>query len=129
MIQRQSNEVLQTLGNHTFASHYETHEFIQKIVTLLKKPDSIKLNRLPTAWREKFRCLSLDQNNFMCMDERLVIPKSDYYSFVTLRASRQRHNVCHSLKHVVAALTPRSRLASENVPQSVKTRVGNINLS
>ena len=69
-------EVLKTLGNFTFAAEYETDEFIQKIVALLKKPDSTKINRLPTPWREKFRCLSLDPNDFIYMDERLVIPKA-----------------------------------------------------
>ena len=69
-------EVLQTLGNFTFASQYETDEFMQKIVALLKKPDSTKINRLPTPWREKFRCLSLDPNDFIYMEEHLVIPKA-----------------------------------------------------
>ena len=69
-------EVLKTLGNFTFAAEYETDEFIQKIVALLKKPDSTKINCLPTPWREKFRCLSLDPNDFIYMDERLVIPKA-----------------------------------------------------
>ena len=69
-------EVIQTLGNYTFASQYGTDEFIQKIVTLIQKPDSTKINRLPTPWREKFRCLSLDQNKVMFMDEQLVITKA-----------------------------------------------------
>ena len=69
-------EVLQTLGNFTFASQYETDEFLQKIILLIKKPDSTKINRLPMPWREKFRCLSLDQHDFIYMDERLVIPKT-----------------------------------------------------
>ena len=69
-------EVLQTLNNFTFASQYKTDEFMQKIVALLKKPDSTKIYRLPTPWREKFRCLSLDPNDFIYMDERLVIPKA-----------------------------------------------------
>ena len=69
-------EVLQTLGNFTFASRYESDEFLQKIILLIKKPDSTKINRLPTPWRKKFRCLSLDQHDFLYMDERLVIPKT-----------------------------------------------------
>ena len=68
-------EVLQTLGKFTFAAHYETDEFLQKVTQLLKKPDSTKINRLPTPWREKFRCLSLDQHDFLYLDERLIIPK------------------------------------------------------
>ena len=69
-------EVLQTLGIFTFASQYETDEFMQKIVALLQKPNSTKIKHLPTLWREKFRCLSLDPNDFIYMDERLVIPKA-----------------------------------------------------
>ena len=42
---------------------------------MLKKPDSTNINRLPTPWRERFRYLSLDQHDFIYMDERLVIPK------------------------------------------------------
>ena len=68
-------EVLQTLGKFTFVAHYETDDFLQKITHLLKKPDSTKITRLPTPWREKFRCLSLDQHDFLYMDERLIIPK------------------------------------------------------
>ena len=68
-------EVIQTLGNFTFASQYEADEFFQKVIGLVKSPDSTKINRLPSLWREKFRCLSLDQNEFIYMDERLVIPK------------------------------------------------------
>ena len=69
-------DVLQTMSNFTFAAKYETDEFLQKIIQLLKKPDSTKINRLPILWREKFRCLSLDDHDFMYMDERLVIPKT-----------------------------------------------------
>ena len=76
MLQRKSDRILQTLGNYTFASQNEIDELIQKIVTSIQKPDSTKINRLPTPWREKLRCLSLDQNKFMYMDERLVIPKA-----------------------------------------------------
>ena len=69
-------EVLQQLGNHTFAAQYESDEFMQKIIGLLKRPDSTKINRLPTPWREKYKCLSLDANDFVYMDERLVVPKT-----------------------------------------------------
>ena len=58
-------EVLQTLGNFTCVSQYEGDEFLQKIIQLMKKPDSTKINRLPTPWREKFRCLSLDQHDLI----------------------------------------------------------------
>ena len=40
-------EVLQTLGNFTFASQYETDEFLQKKLNLMKKPDSTKKTASP----------------------------------------------------------------------------------
>ena len=40
-------EVLQILGNFTFASQYETDEFLQKNILLIKKHDSTKINRHP----------------------------------------------------------------------------------
>ena len=82
-------EVLQTLGNFTCVSQYEGDEFLQKIIQLLKKPDSTKINRLPTPWREKFRCLSLDQHDFIYMDERLVIPKT--LRPIIMRSLHYRH--------------------------------------
>ena len=68
-------EVIQTLGNHTFASQYEADEILQKIIKLIK-PDTTKISRLPTPWREKIKNLRLDNNDFLYMDERLVIPKN-----------------------------------------------------
>ena len=68
-------EVLQTLGNFTFSAQYEIDDFLQKIIDLIKKPDNTKINRLPTPWRKKFRCLSPDDDDFMNIDERLVTPK------------------------------------------------------
>ena len=69
-------EVIQTRGNHTFASQNDADEFLQKTIKLIKKPDTTKISRLPTPWREKFKNLSLDNNDFLYMDERLVIPKN-----------------------------------------------------
>ena len=68
--------VLQNLGNNTFASSYEAYEFLQKIINLHKIPDSTKINRLPTPWREKFKSISRDENDYLYVDERLVIPKA-----------------------------------------------------
>ena len=40
-------EVLQQLRNHIFKAHYESDEFMQKIIGLLKKPGSTKISRFP----------------------------------------------------------------------------------
>ena len=68
-------EVLQSLGNFTFVSQYMSDEFLQKVHGLITLQDSIKRNRLPFPWREKFRCLTLEEHNFLYMEERLVILK------------------------------------------------------
>ena len=64
------------MGNHTFAAQYESDELLQKFIGLLKKPDTAKLSSLPTTWREKYSSLSLDTNDLVYRDERLVIPKA-----------------------------------------------------
>ena len=40
-------KILQTLGSYTFAAHLGSDEFLQKIIGILKKPFSTKINRLP----------------------------------------------------------------------------------
>ena len=58
--------VLQSLEKFAFASQSDSEEFLQKVIGLITKPDSTKINRLPTSWREKFRCLSsLVDRNFI----------------------------------------------------------------
>ena len=69
-------EILQTLDNYTFAAHFESDDFLQKGFELIKKQDSTKNNRMPAPWKQKFKCSSLDTNNYLYMDERLVIPKT-----------------------------------------------------
>ena len=66
------------MGNLTFGAQYESDESMQqKTVGLLKKTDITKISRLPhTPWREKYMCLSLDSNDCVYMDGRLVIRKA-----------------------------------------------------
>ena len=59
---------------YTFAAQFEADDFIQEVISILKTPDATKRIRLPAQWRDKFKCLSLDSNDFLYMDERLVIP-------------------------------------------------------
>ena len=82
-------EVLQNLGNYTFAAQFEADDFLQKVITLLKRPDETKINRLPAPWREKFKCFSLDSNDFLYLYERLVILKVLHP--IILRSLHYRH--------------------------------------
>ena len=45
-------EVLQNLGNYTFASQFKADDFIQKVKSLIKKPEPTNINRRPALWRE-----------------------------------------------------------------------------
>ena len=47
-------EILQNLGNYTFAAQFKADEFIRKYIDLLKKPEPTKINRLPVPWYESF---------------------------------------------------------------------------
>ena len=68
-------EVFRNLGNYTFAAQFEADDILQEVKSLLRRLDATKTNRLPAQWREQFKCFSLDSNDFLHMDEKLVIPK------------------------------------------------------
>ena len=93
-------EILQNLGNYKIVSQFEADGFIQKIISLLKKPDATKINCLPATWRDKFECLSLDSNDFLYMDERLVIPK--LLRPIILRSLHYGHPACDSMLATVS---------------------------
>ena len=93
-------EISQNLGNHNFAAHFEADNFIQKVINLLKYPDSTKIDSLPAPWREKFRCLSLDSHSYFYIDERLVISKA--FRPIILRSLHCGHPGRDSLLATVA---------------------------
>ena len=41
------SELNKQCEQNTFAAHFETDEILQKVITLIQKPDSTKINRLP----------------------------------------------------------------------------------
>ena len=63
------------IGENILAGTYESDELLQKIVNLNKSPDKRKIEKLPAIWQQKFNELSLDENNFIYLDERLIIPE------------------------------------------------------
>jgi len=56
-------------------ANVEKDKLLQKLVNLVKVKDNAQIARLPAPWREKFNSLSLDKNNLLYLDERLIIPK------------------------------------------------------
>ena len=111
-------EILQRPGNYTFAAQIEANNFLQKVIALVKRPEAAKISRLPAPWREKFRCFSLDSNEFLYMDERLVIPKLLVQIFTksSLRTSGPRQHGGNSSKCMVATTQQGSGRNRTNQP-------------
>ena len=63
------------IGQNYVQANYENDRNIQKVIRLFKEKNSAVISRLPPPWREKFNSFSLDSQNLLYMDQRLVIPK------------------------------------------------------
>ena len=64
------------LNNSFLPANYEADSLLQKVIGLVKNKEGARVSRLPSPWRERFNTFSVDQNNFLYRDERLVIPQS-----------------------------------------------------
>ena len=63
------------IGQNLLAANYLDDEFLQKIIAIVKNPTKGKIKNLDSPWRERFQALSLDENDLLHLDDRLVIPK------------------------------------------------------
>ena len=95
-------EILQTLGNYTWAAHFEADQFFQKFLTLMKILDTTKINRLPALWRNNFCNISRDIMDYLHMEEPLVAQKS--LRPIILRRLRFGHPGRYSLLATVASV-------------------------
>ena len=66
---------VEKIGEINLAVNYSSDQLLQNIINLLKKFDKKKFHKLPKIWQQKFRELSLDDNNFIYVEEKLVIPE------------------------------------------------------
>lgn len=57
-------------------ANYEADKTLQKVIELVKRREGAKISRLPNPWRERFNAFSVDDQNFLYRDERLVIPSN-----------------------------------------------------
>ena len=62
------------IGQNSLAAKYLEDEFLQKILNIMKNPTKGKIS-LDSPWRKRFNAFSLDENNLLYIDDRLVIPK------------------------------------------------------
>ena len=63
------------IGQNLLTAIYLDDEFLQKIISIVKNPTKAKIKSLESPWRERFNSLSLDENNLLYIDDRLIIPK------------------------------------------------------
>ena len=66
---------IQRIGENILAGTYESDQTLQTVIQLLKQFDTKKFKKLPKVWQNRFKEFSLDENDFIYVDERLVIPE------------------------------------------------------
>ena len=70
------SEAIDKINEAILPANYEAEKQLQKIIALVKTREGGKISRLPSPWREKFNSLSVDERNFLFLDNRLVIPQN-----------------------------------------------------
>ena len=70
------NSALQLLNEKLLPANYHADKTIQKVISIVKNYNRTPVSRLPSPWREKFQSFSVDEREFLYMDNRLVIPNS-----------------------------------------------------
>ena len=57
-------------------ANYSADKLIQRVIRFVKNYNKTGVTRLPSPWRETFRAFSLDEREFLYMDNRLIIPQA-----------------------------------------------------
>ena len=93
------------IGENLIAN-YKDDETLQKIINLVKNPTKSKIKSLDSPWRERFSSLSLNENDLLYLDDRLVIPKilqAPIENIIALGTPRSRPNAQANNRYLVAA--------------------------
>ena len=67
---------LKALNEKLLPANYSADKLIQRVIRLVKIYKKTGVTRLPSPWREKLQAFSLDEREFLYMDNRLVIPQA-----------------------------------------------------
>ena len=70
------NSAIQFLNEKLLPANYHAGNTVQKAISIVKNYNRTAVSRLPSPWREKFQSFSVDERDFLYMDNRLVIPSS-----------------------------------------------------
>ena len=66
-------KLVNQIGQNLLAANYLDDELLQTIIAIVKNPTKGKIKNLYSPWRERFQ--SLDENDLIYFDDRLLIPK------------------------------------------------------
>ena len=67
---------IRIINEKLLPANYAADKAIQRVIALVKNHNKTVISRLPSPWREKFQSFSVNENDFLYMDNRLVIPQS-----------------------------------------------------
>ena len=70
------NSAIQLLNEKLLPANYHADKTVQKVISIVKNYNRTAVSRLPSPLREKFQSFSVDERDFLYMDNRLVIPSS-----------------------------------------------------
>ena len=75
-VKMSEKSAINLLNEKLLPANYAADKLIQRVISIIKNYNRTAVSRLPSPWREKFQSFSIDDNNFLYMDNRLVIPYS-----------------------------------------------------
>ena len=73
---KSENSAIELPNEKLLPANYFADKTIQRVIAIVKNYNNTAVSRLPPPWREKFQSFSIDERNFLYMDNRLVIPQS-----------------------------------------------------
>ena len=107
-------EVLQQLGSHTFAAEYESDEFMQKIIGLLKRPESTKIKPPPHTMEREVQVPQLRCQRLRLHGRKISNPqdaKTNHHEITALHAPGAR---CHVGNHFLCVVAKTASRGSHN---------------
>ena len=66
---------IQRIGENMLAATYDCDPLLQSIIAILQNFEQKKFKKLPKVWQQRYNELRIDENIFIYIDERLVIPE------------------------------------------------------
>ena len=70
------SSTIQLLNEKLLPANYSADKTIQRVIAIVKNYNETAVSRLPPPCREKFQSFSIDERNFLYMDNRLGFPQS-----------------------------------------------------